>query len=65
MLSTFHDFGCNMNVKLRILYCRIDAFSGKIGKVSDVQGERIHQQLKTMEERYLEMGQTYDSRLLL
>lgn len=52
MLSAFHDLGCNMSVKLHFLYSHLDKFPENQGAVSDEQGERFHQDLKTMEERY-------------
>ena len=52
MLSAFHDLGCNMSVKLHFLYSHLDRFPENLGAVSDEQGERFHQDLKTMEDRY-------------
>ncbi|XP_076367169.1 uncharacterized protein LOC143255416 [Tachypleus tridentatus] len=52
MLSAFRDLGCNMSVKLHYLYSHLDRFPENPGAVSDEQGERFHQDLKTMEERY-------------
>ena len=52
MLSAFRDLGCNMSVKLHNLYSHLDRFPENLGAVSDEQGERFHQDLKTMEERY-------------
>ncbi|KAK4327299.1 hypothetical protein Pmani_002240 [Petrolisthes manimaculis] len=52
MLSAFNDLGCNMSVKLHFLYSHLDRFPENLGVVSDEQGERFHQDLKTMEDRY-------------
>ena len=52
MLRTFHVLGYNMSVKLHFLPSYLDKFPENLGDVSDEQGERFHQDLKTMEERY-------------
>ena len=44
--------GCNMSIKLHFLHSHLDKFPENLGAVSDEQGERFHQDLKTMEERY-------------
>ena len=52
MLLAFYDLGCNMSVKLHFLNSHLDKFPENLGAVSDEQGERFHQDLMTMEERY-------------
>ena len=52
MLSAFCNLGCNMSVKLQYLYSHLDRFPENPGALSDEQGERFYQDLKTMEERY-------------
>ncbi|MEL7307752.1 MAG: hypothetical protein AAGK05_07670 [Pseudomonadota bacterium] len=52
MLSAFRNLGCKMSVKLHYLYSHLDKFPDSLGAVSDEQGERFHQDLKVMEERY-------------
>lgn len=52
MLLAFRDLGCNMSVKLHFLFSHLDKFPQNLGDVSDEQGERFHQDLMTMEERY-------------
>ncbi len=52
MLLAFRNLGCNMSVKLHFLNSHLDKFPSNLGAVSDEQGERFHQDLKTMEERY-------------
>ena len=52
LLSTFHSLGCNMSVKLHFLYSQFDRFPENLGTVSDEQGDRFHQDLKTIKERY-------------
>lgn len=52
MLKAFCDLGCNMSIKMHFLNSHLDQFPENLGDVSDEQGERFHQDLKTMEERY-------------
>ena len=52
LLSVFHDLGCSLSIKLHFLYSYFDRFPENLGAISAKQGERFHQDLKTMEERY-------------
>ena len=52
LLSTFKKLGCNMSVKVHFLHSHIDYFPQNLGAVSEEQGERFHQDIKTMEKRY-------------
>ena len=52
MLLAFRDFGCNMSIKLHFLNSHLDQFPDNVSAASDEQGERFHQDLKIMEERY-------------
>ena len=52
MLLAFHDLGCNMSIKFHFLNSQLDQFPDNLGAVSDEQGERFHQDLKIMEERF-------------
>ncbi len=52
MLENFKKLGCNMSVKLHFLFSHIDYFPENLGKVSEEQGERFHQDIKEMESRY-------------
>ena len=44
--------GCNMNIKLHYLKKCADKFPQNLGSISEEQGERFHQDVKTMKERY-------------
>ncbi|KAI6651376.1 hypothetical protein LOD99_5343 [Oopsacas minuta] len=46
------SYGCNMSTKVHFLYSHLDKLPENLGAVSDEQGERFHQDLMTMEERY-------------
>lgn len=52
LLSSFEALGCNMSIKLHYLKSHADKFPENLGSVSEEQGERFHQDIKTMEERY-------------
>ncbi|KDR09212.1 hypothetical protein L798_01096 [Zootermopsis nevadensis] len=41
-----------MSLKIHFLHSHLDFFPGNVGDVSDEQGERFHQDIQTMEERY-------------
>ena len=52
MLLTFRDLECSMSNKLHFLHPHLEEFPDNLGAVSDKQGERFHQDLKTMEHCY-------------
>jgi hypothetical protein len=52
MLFRFNRFGCNMSVKVHYLHSHLDRIPENLGDLSEEQGERIHQDIKTMEARY-------------
>ena len=52
MLLASRDMGCNMSIKLHFLNSHLDQFPENLVAVSDEQGERFHQDLMMMEERY-------------
>ena len=41
-----------MSVKVHYLHSHLDFFSANLGHMSEEQGERFHQDIKTMETRY-------------
>ena len=41
-----------MSIKLDYLFCHLDYFPENLGEVGEEQGERFHQDIRTMEERY-------------
>ncbi|GAB0099934.1 uncharacterized protein DMENIID0001_158370 [Sergentomyia squamirostris] len=51
MIKCFKELGTNCPLKLHLLISHIDYFPVNLGKMSDEQGERIHQELKDMEKR--------------
>lgn len=52
MLKNFEMLGCNMSVKVHFLHSHINYFPENLGQMSEEQGERFHQDMKTMELRY-------------
>ena len=52
MLRNFQALSSRMSIKLRYLFSHLDYFPKNLGDVSEEQGERFHQDIKIMEERY-------------
>ena len=52
LLSHYHDMGCNMFLKLYVLHSHLDFFVENLGDVSDEHGERFHQDISEMEQRF-------------
>ena len=52
LLKALKKLGCNLSIKLHLLFSHLERFLSNFGDVSDEQGERFHQDLKDMEERY-------------
>ena len=52
MLEAFCDLGCKMSIKLHYINSHLDQFPENLGDVSEEQGERFHQDLKTIDDCY-------------
>ena len=52
MLRNFQALGSRMSIKLHYLFSRLDYFPENLGDASKEQGERFHQDIKMMEDRY-------------
>ena len=52
MLSHFCELGCYMSIKIHYINSHLDVFPENLGDMSDEQGERFHQDIRVMEERY-------------
>ena len=61
LLGSYQQLGCNMSIKIHFLFSHLDQFPDNLGDHSDEQGERFHQDLKVMEDRYKER---WDSSML-
>ena len=52
MLKSYERMGCRMSLKIYFLHSHLDFFPANLGAVSDEHGERFHQQISIMENRY-------------
>ena len=52
LLEKYHQLGCNMSLKIHFLHSHLDFFPPSCGAVSDEHGERFHQDISVMEQRY-------------
>ena len=52
MLQNFQALGTKMSIKPHYLFSLLDYFSENLGDVSEEQGERFDQEIRTIEERY-------------
>ena len=50
--SHYHDIRCNMSLKVHVLHSHLDFFAENLGDVSDEHGERFHQDISVMEQRF-------------
>lgn len=53
LLSAYHAMGCNMSTKLHYLHSHLDFFPQNLGQFSDEHGERFHQEIAKIEQRYV------------
>ena len=61
LLKNLQDIGANIRIKFHFLHDHLHKFPDNYSDVSDDQGERFHQDIKTMEECY--QGQ-WDKRMM-
>jgi len=52
LLTSYKAMGCNMSLKTHFLESHLDFFPGNLCEVSDEHGERFHQDIMAMENRY-------------
>ena len=50
--SSFEDIDAKLSIKVHFLHSHLHRFPENLGALSDEQGERFHQDVKEMEERY-------------
>jgi hypothetical protein len=66
MLKAFQKLRCLMSIKMHFLFSHMEKFPENLGAVSDEQGERFHQDMREIEERYQDsLGRSHDGGLLL
>jgi len=51
-VDSYEKLGCNMSLKMHLLFLHLDFFPLNCGGVSDEHGERFHQDISAMEQRY-------------
>jgi hypothetical protein len=54
MLFHYNRLGCNMSVNVYYLHSHLDLFPEKLRDLSEEEGDRFHQDMKTMKARYQE-----------
>ncbi|CAJ0967625.1 unnamed protein product [Ranitomeya imitator] len=52
LLMSLRNLGCRMSIKIHYIHSHLDFFPENLGDVSEEQGERFHQDIKTMKEQY-------------
>lgn len=52
ILTKFHIMGCNLSIKLHLIYSQFYYFLQNLDKLREEQGTRFHQELKNMKRRY-------------
>ena len=52
LLACFEFIGCNMSLKVHFLHSHLSFFPENASDVSDEHGERFHQDISEMENRY-------------
>ena len=52
MLNHFEKLGCNLSIKLHFLHSHLDFFPVNLGDYSEEHGEKFHQEMKNIEDRY-------------
>ncbi|GFT66743.1 uncharacterized protein TNCV_1395061 [Trichonephila clavipes] len=52
MLTNLKELECKVSIKIHFLHSHLDRFPQNLSDFSEEQGERFHQDLRTMEERY-------------
>ena len=52
LMKSFENLGARMSIKMHFLQSHLDYFPQNCGDYSEEQGERFHQDIKTMEIRY-------------
>ena len=49
LMKSLQDISANMSIKVHFLHSHLDKFLVNCGEESDEQGERFHQDIKTMD----------------
>ena len=52
LIQNYHAMGCNMSLKVHFLHSHLPFFPHNMGSVSDEHGEKFHQLIQSLEQRY-------------
>ena len=52
LLNSYEKLGCNMSLKIHFLHSHLEFFPRNCGAISDEHGERFHQTIAEMDNRY-------------
>ena len=52
LMRSYQALGCNMSLRMHFLHPHLSFFLENLGDVSDIHGERFHQDIAVMEKRY-------------
>jgi hypothetical protein len=52
LITSYEKLGCNVSLKMHFLHSHFDSFPVDCGAISDEHGERFHQDISAMENRY-------------
>ena len=52
LMNSYQTVGCNISLKIHFLNSHLDFFPPNLGAVSNEKGERFHQLISAMEQRY-------------
>ena len=52
LLNAYRTMGCSMSLKIHLLHSYLDFFPPNLNTLSDEYGERLHQDISTMEKRF-------------
>jgi hypothetical protein len=52
LVQSYKAMGCNMPLKVHFLDSHLEFFPENLGAVKDKQGERLHQDISTVEKQY-------------
>lgn len=56
-LNSYGEMGCRMSIKIHFLHSHLSFFPDNLGKLSDEQGERFHQEMLSIEKRFQRKSQ--------
>jgi len=52
LVDAHHKIGCSMSLKVHVLRAHLDKLKDNMGDYSEEQGERFHQNVRSLEEHF-------------